>query len=314
MPPEGVMQMKTKVAVVVGPTAVGKTALGIQLAQALSGEIINGDASQVYRDLNIGTAKVTKEEAALIPHHLIDIVPPEAPFTVADYQQKARQEIQAITDRGKLPIIVGGTGLYIKAALYDYRFDDQGEDPELREALSEWAKREGHEVLYRKLLDLDPKAAEKIHPNNVKRVIRALEKAMSGKGGGHAPSAGPVPLYETAVVGLTMDRTDLYNRINRRVDEMIDKGLIQEAKDLYDRGLSGCQSVQSIGYKELFRYFDGELTLPEAISLIKRNTRRFAKRQMTWFRHQMPVTWFDASEAKINFSKILDFIAGKLTL
>ncbi|MGV3488331.1 MAG: tRNA (adenosine(37)-N6)-dimethylallyltransferase MiaA [Tuberibacillus sp.] len=299
-----------KVAVIVGPTASGKTALGVQLAKALNGEVVNGDASQVYKDMNIGTAKVTKEEAEGIPHHLIDMIPPEQSFTVADYQKEARQAIRDISARGKLPIIVGGTGLYIKAALFDYRFTPFAGDPELREELTRYAEEHGNEALHQKLVRLDPKAAEQIHPNNVKRVVRAIEKVKMADDETKSEPPPAEPLYDIAVIGLTMDREELYNRINKRVDAMIANGLVEEAKRLYDRGLSGCQSVQSIGYKELFRFFDGEITLPDAIQLIKRNTRHFAKRQFTWFRHQMDVAWFDAKDVKRNFSKIINFVAG----
>lgn len=309
------VKVDTQVAVIVGPTAVGKTALGVQMAKMLDGEVINGDASQVYQDMNIGTAKVTPEEAEGIPHHLLDIVPPSAPYTVADFQEDCRQAIDDIQRRGKLPILVGGTGLYVKAALYDYRFTQDPGDPALRKELESFAFEKGNIALHQKLIEVDQTAAEKIHPNNVQRVIRALEKVkLNKKTDDQVDSEPPKPLYKLVVAGLTMDRKELYNRIDQRVDAMVAQGLVNEAKGFYDIGLSGTQSMQSIGYKELFRYFDGEISYDEAVRLIKRNTRHFAKRQLTWFRHQMDVNWFDVNDSNINFSKIIKIVAGKLDL
>lgn len=307
----------TRCVVIVGPTAVGKTRLGIEVAKAFGGEVINGDAMQVYRGLNIGTAKVTPEEADGIPHHLIDILEPTEDYTVAAFQKDARRLITSLNHEGKLPVLVGGTGLYVKAALYDYQFNEASEDPDLREALQKRAEEEGPEVLYKKLLEVDPGAAERIHPNNLQRVIRALEifqktgKAMSE----HLPTESPKLVMDPVVIGLTMDRPLLYERINNRVDQMIQQGLVEEAKSLYDRGVRKTQSVMAIGYKELFGTFDGEYSLEEAIELIKKNSRRFAKRQLTWFRHQMPIEWFDVTDSLDSFEKkieeIIYFIAGK---
>jgi tRNA dimethylallyltransferase len=308
----------TRCVVIVGPTAVGKTKLGIEVAKAFGGEVINGDAMQVYRELNIGTAKVTPEEAEGIPHHLIDILEPTEEYTVAAFQQDARRLITSLNRDGKLPVLVGGTGLYVKAALYDYQFNEASEDSDLRQALQKRAKDEGPDVLYKELIDVDPGAAERIHPNNVQRVIRALEiyqktgKAMSE----HLPIESPELVMSPIIIGLTMDRSLLYERINGRVDLMVQQGLIEEAKSLYEKGIRKTQAVMAIGYKELFGAFDGEYTLEEAIDLIKKNSRRFAKRQLTWFRHQMPIDWFDVTDYLDSFEKkveeIIDFIAGKL--
>lgn len=311
--PKRGVEVEKKVAVIVGPTAVGKTALGVNMAKALNGEVINGDASQVYKEMDIGTAKVTEEEADGVPHHLLDIVEPDESYTVADFQKDARKAIDAIHSQGKLPILVGGTGLYVKAALYDYQFTETASDPHLRKELELYAKENGNLALHQRLVTLDPIAAGRIHPNNVQRVIRAIEKKLlSSEIEDDAEPDPPKPLYDLAVVGLTMDREALYKRIDQRVDVMMAEGLMNEARDFYHRGLSGSQAMQSIGYKELFRYFDQEVTLEEAIRLIKRNTRHFAKRQLTWFHHQMNVTWFDVSDPSINFSKIINFVAGKL--
>ncbi|MBM7644430.1 tRNA dimethylallyltransferase [Scopulibacillus daqui] len=311
------MKKKGKVVAVVGPTAVGKTALSLELAARLNGEIINGDAMQVYKGLDIGTAKIPIHERRGIPHHLIDFLPPDHSYTVADFQAGARQWIHKLNEQNKLPVLVGGTGLYIKAALYDYQFSDIDSQPELRQELEYTARIEGAESLYHKLQDVDPVSAEKIHPNNVKRVIRALEVFYTTgvPFSRHQQNEKPKPLYNMVLVGLTMDRDMLYERINQRVDEMIEAGLIEEARHLYDLGIKNTQSVQAIGYKELYLYFDGKCSLDEAVRLLKRNSRRFAKRQFTWFKRQMDITWFDMTDYQSNFSQkaqeILAFVAGK---
>lgn len=307
-----------KVVVIVGPTAAGKTKLSIEMAKVFNGEIINGDALQVYRDLNIGTAKVTAEEAEGIPHHLLDFLAPTESYTVADFQKDAREHIHRLNKKGTLPVLVGGTGLYVKAVLYDYQFNDVSEDHDLREALQKRAEIEGTDVLYGELLAVDPEARERIHPNNVQRVIRALEiyqktgKSMSDQ----LPEEQPKLLYDPVIIGLTMDRTVLYERINHRVELMVKQGLVEEAKGLYDRGIRDTQAVMAIGYKELYGAFEGEYSIEEAIDLIKRNSRRFAKRQLTWFRHQMSIHWFDLtadlSAPHKKIEEIVHFVAGKL--
>ncbi|MFC7392632.1 tRNA (adenosine(37)-N6)-dimethylallyltransferase MiaA [Scopulibacillus cellulosilyticus] len=309
---------KDKVVAVVGPTAVGKTALSLEIASHMNGEIINGDAMQVYKDLDIGTAKIPVNERKGIPHHLIDFLPPDHTYTVAEFQKDARQWIRSINHQHKLPVIVGGTGLYIKAALYDYQFSDIDSQPELRKKLEHAAQVEGPDSLHKMLAEVDSIAAQKIHPNNVKRVIRALEVYYSTG----VPFSKqqqidkPEPVYDMVLIGLTMERELLYERINQRVDDMIEAGLIEEARRLYDSGIRNTQSVQAIGYKELYLYFDGECSLDEAIRLLKRNSRRFAKRQFTWFKHQMDITWFDMTGFSSHFSQIaqeiLAYVAGKL--
>lgn len=312
--------MKEKIVIIVGPTAVGKTKLSVEIARAFNGEIINGDAMQVYQGLDIGTAKITANETQGIPHHLIDILAADEPYTVAAFQSHARALIQQINAQGKCPVLVGGTGLYIKAAAYDYQFMDVGSDPIFRNEMEAIAKRQGNAILHQRLLLSDPEAAGKIHPNNVNRMIRALEvHHLSGVPfSEHAQENPPVPVYQMALVGLTMDRDLLYKRINQRVDGMISQGLLDEARVLYDKGIHDVQSVQAIGYKELYRYFDGDCSLEEAIILLKQHSRRFAKRQYTWFRNQMDVTWFDMTEGIDNFPKkaeeIIRFVAGKLDI
>ncbi|WEG11541.1 tRNA (adenosine(37)-N6)-dimethylallyltransferase MiaA [Pullulanibacillus sp. KACC 23026] len=310
-------QNKERCVVIVGPTAVGKTKLGIEIAKAFHGEVINGDAMQVYQGLDIGTAKVTEKEAEGIPHHLLDFLDPRESYTVARFQKEAREQIDSLYNKGILPVLVGGTGLYVKAVLYDYQFNEVKEDTAFREHLQKRAEVEGPDPLYRELLEVDPEAKDRIHPNNVQRVIRALEiyhktgKPMSE----HLPENEPALLFDPVIIGLTMERHLLYERINQRVDMMVQKGLIEEAKSLYDQGIRHTQSVQAIGYKELFGAFDGEYSIETAVELIKRNSRRFAKRQLTWFRHQMAIEWFDMTDVENSYKKIneiLEFVAGKL--
>jgi len=309
---------KEKLAVIVGPTAVGKTKVSVDVAKKLRGEIISGDSMQIYRGMDIGTAKIKKEEMQGIPHHLIDIKDPEESFSVAEFQRIVREKISEISRRGRLPMIVGGTGLYIQSVLYDYRFTGNGNTGRLRKELQERLRREGTEKLYRELSGIDPDSAIKIHPNDGRRIIRALEIYYST---GvtlteHLRKQRNELRYDAAVVGLTMDRERLYRRIDERVDRMIEEGLLEEARRFYDRGLRGCQSIQAIGYKELYAYFDGTLSLAEAIALLKKNTRNYAKRQYTWFKNKMDVQWFDveAYPYGVLIEKITEHIAGKLKI
>ncbi|WP_060788120.1 tRNA (adenosine(37)-N6)-dimethylallyltransferase MiaA [Geobacillus zalihae] len=311
--------MAEKVVVIVGPTAVGKTRLGIALAKKLGGEIISGDSMQIYKGMDIGTAKVKPDEMDGIPHHLLDIKEPCEPFSVVEFQRLCRALIADISARGRLPIIVGGTGLYIQAAIYDYQFSDAPSDEAYRRALRQLAAEQGVEALHRQLEAVDPESAARIHPRNVRRVIRALEvyhstgKPFSEWQRGQQKQL----LYEAAIIGLTAERSVLYRRINERVDQMIAEGLVDEARALYDRGFRDCQAVQAIGYKELYDYFDGRVSLDEAIEQLKQNSRRYAKRQLTWFRNQMPVEWFDMTDAKMfaaRVEEIFRYIAGKLRL
>jgi len=306
-----------KLIVLIGPTAVGKTEASIYLAKHFNGEIISGDSMQIYKGMDIGTAKISKDEMEGIPHHLIDIKNPEESFSVAEFQKLVREKIMEIHNRNRVPMIVGGTGLYIQSVLYDYRFSDDFSNEEIRNTLEQRAKLQGNMVLYEELKTIDPKSAEKIHPNNIRRVIRALEIFYCT---GKTPSdyqkqQKPNLQYNVALIGLTMDREKLYSRINKRVDLMVENGLMDEVKRLYDLNLRDVQSIQAIGYKELYAYFDGKISLIEAIELLKQNSRNYAKRQLTWFRNKMDVTWFDMTDnserAKKN-EEISNFIAGKL--
>ncbi|PGC33494.1 tRNA (adenosine(37)-N6)-dimethylallyltransferase MiaA [Bacillus pseudomycoides] len=304
-----------KVAVIIGPTAVGKTKLSIDLAKALNGEIISGDSMQIYRTMDIGTAKVTMEEMEGIPHYMIDIKNPEDSFSVAEFQELVRGHIREITERGKLPIIVGGTGLYIQSVLYDYQFTDEAGDPVYREGLEKLATKHGVEYVHEKLREVDPESASRIHANNVRRVIRALEifHTTGQKMSDQLEKQENELLYDVSLIGLTMDREMLYDRINLRVDLMVKQGLLQEVNALYENGVRDCQSIQAIGYKELYNYFEGHVSLEEAIMQLKTNSRRYAKRQLTWFRNKMDVTWFDVTDGE-KTAEILRYIEGKLQL
>ncbi|SDY68745.1 tRNA dimethylallyltransferase [Evansella caseinilytica] len=300
--------------VIVGPTAVGKTAAGISLAKTFHGEIISGDSMQVYRGMDIGTAKVTPAEMDGIPHHLIDIKDPEESFSVAEFQERAKKCIQEIHQKSKLPLIVGGTGLYVNAVIYDYDFSSSEADTDYRQSLEEFARQHGNAALHVRLKEIDPVSYRELHPNNLRRIIRALEVYhKTGQPIGERPEQRESAPYKTVVIGLTMEREQLYERINARVDQMIADGLIEEAASLYHRGIRNCQSVQAIGYKEIYSYLDGELTKEAAIELLKRNSRRYAKRQLTWFRNKMDITWFDMTNEREKIThEIHQFIEGKL--
>ncbi|KYD00102.1 tRNA (adenosine(37)-N6)-dimethylallyltransferase MiaA [Heyndrickxia sporothermodurans] len=313
------MEKKKKLIVLIGPTAVGKTELSIYLAKQFNGEIISGDSMQIYKGMDIGTAKIKEEEMKGISHHLIDIKEPDEPFSVAEFQEKVRKEIYNISQKNKMPMIVGGTGLYIQSVIYDYQFSDAPGDATIRAQYEKQAKEEGNESVYQLLEKMDPESAKKIHPNNIRRVIRALEVIhCTGKTATEYQKQQETDLlYDVAIIGLTMERDKLYERINQRVDIMVNEGLIDEVKGLYDRGIRNVQSIQAIGYKELYDYFDGKITLDEAINQLKQNSRRYAKRQLTWFRNKMDVTWFDMTnemERKKKINEISQFVAGKLRL
>ena len=312
-----ILDSKQKLLVIIGPTAVGKTKLSIEMAKRYNGEIISGDSMQIYRGMDIGTAKITMNEMEGIPHYLIDIKEPSENFSVAEFQHLVRDRISEIAKKGKLPIIVGGTGLYIQSVIYDYQFSDVPGDESFRLMLEERAKEIGNEALYKELLAVDQESAAQIHPNNVRRVIRALEiYHLTGKTMKDIQSTQQRDLlFNTALVGLTMERENLYSRINTRVDLMMNEGLLAEVKNLYQQGLRDCQSIQAIGYKEIYDYLDGRVTLEVAVENLKQNSRRYAKRQLTWFRNKMDVQWFDMMDVN-NFSKkiaeISHYVEGKL--
>ncbi|WP_214881278.1 MULTISPECIES: tRNA (adenosine(37)-N6)-dimethylallyltransferase MiaA [unclassified Exiguobacterium] len=291
---------KTPVVVIVGPTAVGKTKTGIELAKSFDGEIVSGDSVQVYRGMDIGSAKVTKEEAEGIPHHLIDICDPDDAMSVAMFQQLARAAIDDIYARGKLPIIVGGTGLYIRSILYDYEFVERPVDEALRADLERLAEVEGREALHQRLVQLDPERAATIHPNNVRRVVRALEVAMQGDT--QTTDSAPSEHYDYRLFVLHADREMLYARINQRVDAMMKAGLVEEVERLLAQGYRDTQAMRAIGYKEIIPYVEGEISKDRATDLLKQHTRQFAKRQLTWFRHQFDGIWVDMGRKSFELS------------
>lgn len=266
-----------------GPTAVGKTKLSISLAHYLNGEIINADSTQIYKDMNIGTAKITDSEKEGIPHYLFDIREITEEYTVYDYQKDCRNLIKDICSRGKTPIIVGGTGLYIKAALYNYEFNEEEKNYSYDELSTE--------SLYKELKEIDPET--EIHPNNRKRIERALTYYKNNNFPISSTKKSDELLYNVKFIGLTTNRDILYERINTRVDKMISDGLLEEAKRLYDLKIVSRALLTPICYKELFLYFDETLSLEEAIELIKQRSRRYAKRQFTFFRNQLNINWYD---------------------
>ena len=277
--------------ILTGPTAVGKTELSIRLAKAVNGEIISADSMQVYKKMDIGTAKIRPEEMQGVKHYLIDCLEPDEDFNVVLFQKMAKDAMEKIYDAGHIPIIAGGTGFYIQALLYDINFDNVNEESEYRKYLKDMADKEGNEVLHGMLAKVDEKSAKDIHPNNVKRVIRALEYFHQT---GKKEQSQNVSPYNFVYFVLNDDRKLLYERIDRRVDEMFEEGLEQEVKRLIDSGLTRENiSMQGIGYKEMFDYFDGMYDIDTAKELIKQDTRHFAKRQLTWFRREKDVTWIN---------------------
>ncbi|KWW18878.1 tRNA dimethylallyltransferase [Peribacillus simplex] len=291
--------------------------MSIEMAKLFNGEIISGDSMQVYKGMDIGTAKIKMEEMEGVPHYLLDIKEPDEPFSAAEFQERANACIEDIHGRGKLPIIVGGTGLYIQSVIYDYQFSEAPSDLEYREGLEKQIRESGIDPVFDQLRKVDPESAKRIHPNNVRRVIRALEIFhCTGKTMSEQLDDQPTELkYETCIIGLTMEREKLYQRIDQRVDGMVDEGLIHEVQSFYDQGLKDCQSIQAIGYKEIYDYFDGRASVDEAVETLKQNSRRYAKRQLTWFRNKMDVIWFNMTDLE-GFPKkiheISGFIAGKL--
>lgn len=312
-------QQKGKVLVIIGPTAVGKTKLSIEMAKRCNGEIISGDSMQVYKGMDIGTAKIKEDEKEGVPHYLMDIKEPDEPFSAAEFQQRAQVIIADIQSRGKLPIIVGGTGLYIQSVIYDYQFSEAPSDLSYRAKLEQQVEEQGMDVVFAELVKVDPESAERIHPNNSRRVIRALEiYHCTGKTMSEQLQEQPTDMkYNTCIIGLTMERERLYERINHRVDLMVEEGIIGEVRGFFEQGLKECQSIQAIGYKEWYDFFEGRVSESEAIENLKQNSRRYAKRQLTWFRNKMDVSWFDVTnveEFSERIQEISQFVAGKLTL
>lgn len=316
------LTLKEKVVVLIGPTAVGKTNLSIELAKKFDGEIISGDSMQIYKGMDIATAKISKEEMQGVPHHLIDILEPDESFSVAQFQELVRKKITEITSRGKVPFIVGGTGLYIQAVLYDYQFQETATDTAFRTKLEEMAQAEGTLTIHDMLNKVDPEAAAAIHHHNVRRVIRALEvfHVTGRKMSDIQKEQKQESLYDAALIGLTMERNVLYERINKRVEQMLEIGLLEEVQHFYEKGIRDCQSLQAIGYKEIYKYYDGLLSLEDSIEELKQNSRRYAKRQLTWFRNKMNVEWFDMTESvkthdiTKNLQEISSYLEGMLKI
>lgn len=293
--------MKKPVLVLTGPTAVGKTSASIKLAKAVNGEIISADSMQIYQYMDIGTAKIKPEEMSGIPHHLVDEITPDTPFHVYEFKRMAQEAMNRIWERGKIPVLVGGTGFYIQALLYDIDFcEEEDGERSYRHELEQLADKKGSGILHEQLKAVDPESAEKIHPNNIKRVIRALEyfhetgTPISSHNAEQRQKSSP---YNFLYVVLTMDRKKLYERINRRVDLMFEQGLIREIKQLMDMGCTRDMiSMQAIGYKEWFPYFEGKISQEEVKEQIKKDTRHFAKRQLTWFRRERDVSFLEKEQ------------------
>lgn len=287
---------KPKVVIIGGPTAVGKTKTSIELAKRLNGEIISADSMQIYKHMDIGSAKPSLEEREGIVHHLLDFADPLEPFSVADFKRLAEEKIEEIHSRGKVSIVVGGTGLYINALLYEMDFSQVSDDTAQRRTLERYLETEGHGALHHRLHLLDPEAAQRIHPNNAKRVIRAIEVAMNSEAGigNFKTDLTPNLRFDFYLMALTGDRTKLYDRINRRVVAMFDQGLVEELKFLKNLGLDDSfTSMKGIGYKEIFPYLEGTQTLAEVIEKVQLNTRHYAKRQLTWFKRYPNLKWYD---------------------
>lgn len=283
--------------IIAGPTASGKTKISIELAKRLNGEIVNADSMQVYKDLNIGTAKATKAEMENIPHHMLDVVNMFEDFTVSDYKNMAMPIIKDIISRNKTPIIVGGTGFYINSLLFNMDYGNSSKDDTIREKYENLAKEYGNEYVYNILKSIDEDTAKKLHANDLKRVIRAIE-IFETTGNKKSAMQNTMQTFETGlnplIIGLNMDREKLYSRINQRVDIMIKDGLIEEVKNLVDNGLNDSyQSMSGIGYKEIYSFLNNQISKEEAIELIKKNTRNYAKRQITWFKKVPTLNWVD---------------------
>jgi len=311
--------MGNKIIVIVGPTAVGKTYVSVELAKKLKTEIVSADSVQIYKEMNIGSAKISENEMQGIVHHMIDIVSPDEDYSVSDFKADSEKIIDNIQLCGNIPIIVGGSGLYVNSLIYDLDFGNAKSNEKLRDYYNYYHKEHGEDALYEKLKRIDPVAAEKIHKNNVKRVIRALEvyditgikfselntdiRKASDK-------------YECILVGLSMDRKILYERINQRVDKMISEGLIDEVKGLLEKGYTrDMVSMQAIGYKEIIDYLEGNFTFEEAVNILKRNTRRFAKRQYTWFLKDENVKWFhikDINEIDLTVDEMYEYLKNHI--
>ncbi len=307
---------KRPMIVLAGPTAVGKTKLSIALAKAVKGEIISADSMQVYKYMNIGSAKIMPEEMAGVPHHLIDILEPSESFNVVAFKERCEECLQGIYERGHIPILTGGTGFYIQAILKDIDFTENEENTAYRASLEQLACDKGAEYLHEMLAKVDPASAEAIHANNCKRVIRALEYYhLTGKpiSEHNEQEKQKESIYKSCYFVLNDKRELLYRRIEQRIDEMVAAGLVEEVKKLQEMGChKGMVSMQGLGYKEILAYLEGEYTLEEAIYILKRDTRHFAKRQLTWFKREKDVIWVNKDEFAYDDAKILEFMLAKI--
>ena len=308
--------MKQPLIILTGPTASGKTALSVELAKRIGGEIISADSMQVYRHMDVGSAKVTAEEMDGVPHHLIDVLNPQDAFNVVVFQEMAKKAMEEIYRNGHIPIVAGGTGFYIQALLNDIDFTENDGDTEYRQSLEKLAAEQGANVLHEKLRAVDPASADAIHANNVKRVIRALEfyeqtgKRISEHNEEERQKESP---YNFAYYVLNMDRARLYSRIDMRVDKMVEDGLVEEVEKLKSMGCTrDMVSMQGLGYKEILDYLAGECSLEEAIYILKRDTRHFAKRQLTWFKREKEVSWLTQEEFDFDREKILAWMVDDL--
>ena len=294
------MQQKYPLLVILGPTAVGKTQFSLEIAGLLNGEIISADSMQIYQGMDIGTGKVTVRERQQVKHHLIDIIDPAAEFSVAEFQERVDLIIPKIISQNKVPLLVGGTGLYIKAVLEGFLFPEMKKDEQLRDILQQEAIKYGNVYLHQKLREVDPELAQQLHPNDQRRIIRGIEvyQLTGNKLSVLKKLQQKVPArYQALKIGLTREREELYQRINQRVDLMIEQGLLSEVKKLLNAGYSiSSTALQGLGYKEIIAYLNGEYDLNEAIRILKRDTRHYAKRQLTWFKQQNDIHWFNLSQ------------------
>lgn len=310
--------MKKSLVIIAGPTAVGKTDISIEIAKKLNGEIVSADSMQIYKYLDIGSAKPTHEEMQEIKHYLIDEIDPRDEFSVSEYKALAKKYIKEITSKNKLPIAAGGTGLYVNSLIYEMDFSNASSNKEIRDKLTKEYQEYGSEYLHNKLKEVDIKASQRIHPNNLQKVIRALEIFYTTGNSIKDFSSELVESqdYNYILIGLNRDREELYERVNKRVGIMIDDGLIEEVKSLVNMGLKAEDiSMKGIGYKEIIGYLYGDYDLDRAVYLIKRNTRRYAKRQLTWFKRYKKMKWFNLDESadkEKNISNIIEFIEGKI--
>lgn len=308
--------MKQPLIILTGPTAAGKTKASLSLAKALGSEIISADSMQVYNYMDIGSAKIMPQEMQGVPHHLVDVLEPEEEFHVVRFQQMAKEAMKGIYERGHIPIVVGGTGFYIQALLYDIDFTENEEDKSYRESLTALAHEQGNDVLHQMLQKVDPQSADTIHANNIKRVIRALEfyKKTGQKISEHNETERQKESpYKSAYFVLHDERAQLYEKIDHRVDQMMTAGLVKEVEALKARGC--CRemvSMQGLGYKEILAYLDGEMTLEDAVYTIKRDTRHFAKRQITWFKRERDVIWLNKKDFAYDEEQLLEHMLHEL--